>query len=110
MEKELNEIFIKLLNGEVDDPNQLSKWVIQLSAHLFNLDKNRIQSEQNWSKLWELKRSDFKSDKQCEMSLRSSPEWLDFEKSKTNYRMCLEIIRASKKRLTVLSDMAQNSY
>lgn len=107
---EFNSIFKSLLSGEVNDPNQLSKWVIQLSAYLFTLDKNRTEAEIAYAKVWEARRTALASDKSCEMALRSSEEYKALENAKSSYRMCRELVMSAKKRLSVLSDMSRGNY
>src|SRR3990167_8105648 len=108
MDNEFNQIFVKLLNGECDDPNLLTKCLLQLTAHSYNLDKDRIEAERAHSALFNTKRSEYKSDKQCENALTGTEEWLELEKAKSAYRLCKEIIMSAKKRLSVLQDMNRN--
>ena len=108
--QDFNDIFKELLNGNCDNPNLLSKYLIQLSAHLFNLDKNRQQAERKYAELWQKRRNEFKTDKQAEIGLKLSDEWSELENSKNIYKMTMEIIRAAKKRLNVLSDEARMNY
>jgi len=110
MENEFNQIFIKLLNGEIDDPNLLSKYLLQLTAHSYNLDKDRIEAEKLYSARFNAERTNYKSDKQCENALTGTEEWLVLENAKASFRLCREIIRSVKKRLSVLQDMARNNY
>lgn len=110
METDFNSIFKELLSGEVANPDLLSKYVLQLSAHLFNLDRERMEAEIAYAKLWEARRPEFKTDKAAEYALKSTNEWLALEKAKSTYRMTKEIVMSAKKRLSVLSDMSHGSY
>ena len=110
MDNEFNKIFVMLLNGEVDDPNLLSKYLLQLTAHSYNLDKDRIEAERAYSALFNVKRSEYKSDKQCENALTGTTEWEKLEKTKASYRLTKEIIMSAKKRLSVLQDLMRNNY
>ncbi len=110
MSQEFNDIFKELLSGEVDDPNLLSKYVIQLSAHSFNVAKEVTEKQRAWAKKWQEERVNFKTDKQCEMALILSKEWQEYEDRKNAYKMVKELIMAAKKRLSVLSDMGRNNY
>lgn len=112
MEKdiEFNKIFLELLNGNVDNPDLLSRYVIQLSAHSFNVAKDVTEKQRAWAKKWQEERVNYKTDKQCEMALILSTEWRDYEDKKNSYKMIKELIMAAKKRLSVLSDQSRGNY
>ena len=105
-----NDIFKKLLNGDVDNPDLLSKYIIQLSAHLYNLGAEKTKTQQEYARLWESERSKYKTNKETEIALYSSKQYEELEKSKNAYTMTKELIIAARKRLVVLSDISHNNY
>src|SRR3990167_6907563 len=99
---QVNNIMQKLIAGEVDDPNELSKDLLILAANLYNVGQAITKSEITYAKKWTEERIKYKTDKETDVALKSSPEWLDWEQNKNAYKMMIEVIRASKKRLQVL--------
>lgn len=101
---DLNLIIQRILNEPIDDPDILSEHLVKFSAHLYNIGKAKTDAEIAYAKVWSARRSEFKSDKQCDMSLKAVPEYQELKNRESAYLMAVEVIRSLKKRLAVLSD------
>jgi hypothetical protein len=100
----LNDIIKKLIEGKTEDPDELSRYLVQFSSHLYEISKASTLAEIAYAKKWTEGRSKFTSDKQCEMALKDSKEWLEMQNRRSAEKMSQELIRSLKKRLQVLSD------
>ena len=111
--KELNDIIVQLMNidGEIyENPDELSKGLIVLSAHLYQIGARITEAECKYAGKWTAERIKYQSDKACEMALKMSEEYREMEARKNAQKMTIEIIRSIKKRLSVLSDEAKTIY
>ena len=99
-----NDIVKKLNNGMIDDPNELSKYLIILSASLYQGGLMETKTQIAYAKKWEDKRLECKTDRACDMAIMNEPEYWEWQKARTAVRAIIEIIRAIKKRLQNLSD------
>ena len=107
---QVNDIMQKLISGNCDDPNELSKDLLILSANMYNVGQEITKNEIKYAEKWTLDRSKYKTDKETDLALKSSEEYKNLEQSKNAYKMMLEVIRSAKKRLNVLSDNTSLHY
>lgn len=104
------EIILKYVAGEgLDNPEELSRNLLILSAYLGVLGKEITEAEVAYARKWQSERINYKTDKQAEMALKLAPEYSVMENKKSGYRMLQELIRSIKKRLSVLSDDRKES-
>ena len=99
-----------MLNGDVDDPDTLSKYNIQLAAHSYNVGKEVTKKDRAYSALWEQERSKYKTNKECDIALKAKKEFQELEDAKNTWRMTKEILTAIRKRQQFLSDVSRNQY
>jgi hypothetical protein len=105
MNEKPENIITNYVNGEgLDDPNELSKNLIVLSAYFGVLGKEETEWDIKLAKKWEEIKPSCKTDKEADMKVKAEPEFAHLENTKSRRKMTLEIIRAIKKRLAVLSD------
>lgn len=105
---ELNAIIQRLINGEADDPEQLSKDLLVMSANLFNVGQEVTAADIAYVKKWNEERIKHKTDKSCDMAIKAMPEYAEWEKKKNAYKMIVDVIRSAKKRLMILSEEKRN--
>jgi len=106
----VNDIVKKLIDGVCDDPDELSKDLLILSANMYNVGQSITTSEIKYAKKWTEERTKYKTDKETDTALKASQEYKDLEQNKNAYKMMLEVIRSAKKRLQVLSDNTSMKY
>jgi len=107
----LNEIIKKLIAGEgLDDPNTLSNYLISFTARLYEIDKAVTEAEIAYATKWEEERSNYQSDKRCDMAMKKTQEWKEMENKKSAAKMSLELLRSLKRRLGVLETQAKSNY
>lgn len=106
----VNEIIQKILSGDCDNPDVLSKDLLILSANQYSVGQDITKWEIAYSKKWNEERTKFKTDKACDMALKQTEEYQKWEQAKNAYRMMKEVIMAGKKRLAVLSDEGKSMY
>lgn len=105
------DIISLFLEGKLlDHPGQLSEALVILSGHMFNLGTKIIEAEVAYAKKWEELRPNCKTDKECDIKLKTQPEYTEMEQAKFAYKTTQEVIRSVKKRLAVLSDEAKLNY
>jgi len=109
---QLNSIIKKYLNSEnLDNPEQLSKDLVELSAGLYTIGRAIIESDIAYAKVWETERHKHKSDKSCEMAMMTLKVYEDKESNKAARGAVIEIIRSVKKRLAHLSqELGEGNY
>lgn len=108
---DLNDIIQKLINQEnVEDPNELSRYLIVFTANLYTISKQTTDADIAYAKLWSEKRTEYESDKSCDMGLKASREWKEWQNKKSAEKMATELIRSLKKRLAILQDKASGMY
>ena len=107
---QVNDIVKKLIDGNCDDPNELSKDLLILSANMYNAGQEITKSEIKYAEKWIQERSKYKTDKETDLAMKASEEYQKLEQNKNAYKTMLEIIRSAKKRLQVLSDNTSLKY
>ena len=102
--QELNKIIEKLISGDTEDPDELSRYLVQFSANMYEISKTATLAEQKYAEKWTAERAKYSSDKQCDTALKSSPEWLEMQNRRSAEKMSVSLIQSLKKRLAVLQD------
>lgn len=110
MNPNINNIFKALIEGKVDDPILLSEHITILSAHQWNVSQDMTNKEIAFARVWNDRRHEFKTNKECEMALKLTKEWQELERAKNVYKTAKELIIAARKRLNTLTDLARNNY
>ena len=112
------QILDKLKSGELESPNALSNYLVQLSASLLSAGGFELEARIAYSKKWiEIKQSitagnneiKQKSDKQTDMEAMATGEYKLWQQMFIANRAMLETIRSLKKRLKAMEIEAQLS-
>ena len=102
----INEIIKKLRHGELDCPNELSNYLVKLSASLFEAAEFETEAQIEYAKKWqEIKESDTKiTDKATDMKALQTDEYRLWQKMKNTQKCLIECIRSLKKKLANMKD------
>ena len=103
---EVNEIIKKLRAGELDNPNELSNFLVILSASLFEAGEFEVEAQIEYAKKWsEIKESEEKiTDKMADMKCMQTDEYRIWQKMRNSQKVLIETIRSLKKKLMNLQD------
>lgn len=100
----VNEIIKKLKAGELDNPNELSNFLVILSASLFEAGEFETEAEIEYSKKWaEIKNEDY-TDKMTDALAKQTDEYRIWQKMRNSQKCLIETIRSLKKKLANLQD------
>jgi len=106
----VNEIIKKLKAGELESPDELSKYLVILSASLNTAGNLELDGEIDYAKRWEEIKSttittNGKSitDKLAEMKAKQTPEYRVWQEMRIANKTIIQTIQALKKRLANLS-------
>lgn len=100
------EIIEKLKSGNLDDPKQLSDFLVMLSATLMTASNFEAEAEIEKNKVWLVLKGELKangkekSDKQVDMEVTQKPEWREWRKMRDSNEAIRETIMALKKKLS----------
>jgi disulfide oxidoreductase YuzD len=103
MEK-INEIVLRLSTEEVNNPEELSRYLVLLTANLWSYGEKTLNTEIAYARKWIEVRTDHETDKATEMAAKITKEYHDYQMAKVTEKTILEIIRSLKKRLTSMVD------
>jgi hypothetical protein len=108
----IDAIIKKLEAQELDNPNELSNYLVQLSASLNEAGQRRTIAEIEYSKKWtKLKNEEEKrTDKMTDMLAKSEPEYRIWKDAETAEKCIVETIRSLKKKLQALSLEYKEGY
>jgi len=99
-------IIEKLKSGNLDDPKQLSDFLVMLSATLMTASNFEAEAEIEKNKVWlKLKNNVIsngkeRSDKYIDMAVTQEPEWREWRKMRDSNDAIKETIMALKKKLS----------
>lgn len=111
--KEVAKIITELQQPSLVDimtPNQLSNYLLIMSAHIFKAGSNITEAEIEYAKRWNTLRIELGSDKQAEMALKAYPEYKALQEAKYAEKTLLECIRAVKKYLAVKIEEGRSTF
>ena len=100
----INDIMLKLSTETVDNPDELSKYLIFLTANLWKYGKETIEKEQLYAKKWQELRSELDTDGQANIRIKITEEYHDWQMARVLEKSLVEMLRSIKKRLTSLVD------
>jgi len=109
METKINQIIDFAKNGNLDNPQIISEYIVRLAAFMWQSGQNILEKEIIYSKKWNEKRLSASSDKQTDQLMKVEAEWREFEEAKLIQRTILQTLQAFKKRLATLSEEWQNT-
>jgi len=97
----VNQIVKDLKEGNLESPDQLSKYLVILSAQLDTAGNLELLAEIEYAKVWkETKESEEKiSDKTTEMLAKITPQYLQWQKARNTTKTMEQCIMSLKKRL-----------
>ncbi len=105
----VNSIMLKLSTEILDDPNELSQYLVYLTANLYKYGRDTVEAEIAYAKRWQEVRLTCETDGQANINVKSEPEYQKWQMAKVSEKAVLEVLRAIKKRLSSLSNEF-NSY
>ena len=101
----INEIIHKLRKGELDSPDELSNFLVILSASLFEAAEFETEAQIQYAKKWqEIKETEQMTDKMADMRGLQTDEYRLWQKMKNTQKCLIETIRSLKKKLSNLQD------
>jgi hypothetical protein len=100
----VNSIMLKLSTEVIDQPDELSKYLIFVTANLWKYGKEVIDKEVIYAKKWQELRMGLETDGQANIRIKTTKEYHDWQMEKVTEKCLLEMIRAIKKRLQSLND------
>ena len=102
----VNDILKKLQSGQMDTPDILADYLVQCSASLYTASEIETDLEVGYAKKWEeIKNAQEMTDKEAEMKSKQSDEWRDWQRAKNTTKCLTEVIRAIKKKISVVLDI-----
>ena len=105
---DLNDIVKGVLSGDNDDPDKLSNDLMKMTASIYDVGKRVTEYEIAVARKWSEVRTNYQSDKACDMALKLSDEWKALKNAESAKNMLIELIRSSKKRLAYLQVEYEN--
>jgi hypothetical protein len=103
----VNDLIKKLIDPdcpEMRDANELSRYLVTLSAYLWEAGIKMTDSEVKYNKRLSEVRPLYKTDRQAEVFMKSQPEYVEMEHAKHAKVVILETTRSLKKRIDVLRE------
>ena len=102
----INEIIKKLRSGALDSPDELSNYLVKLSASLFEAAEFETEAQIDYAKKWqEIKETDPKmTDKLTDMKALQTEEYRLWQTMKNTQKCLIECIRSLKKKLANMAD------
>lgn len=107
---ELNKIVGKWMVGDCDNPDELSKEILILSAHIYTVRQEATKLEIEYARKYEEIRGKYKTEKQTEMGMKLESIFSDLESRKSAVKMIDDLIKSAKKRLGYLQEGAKLNY
>lgn len=101
---EVKDIITKLSENIIDKPNELSRYLIVLTANLWKYGKTRIEKDVLQAKKWGEIRLTCDTDGQTDKRIKATEEWKNWQMAIISEKTVLELIRSLKKRLQSLGD------
>lgn len=101
---EVKDIIAKLSDHMIDDPNDLSKYLVVLTANLWRYGKDKVERDVSQSQRWSEIRLECKTDGQADKRIKATEEWKEWQMAIIKEKTVLELIRSLKKRLQSLGD------
>lgn len=109
----VNEIVKALKEGKLDSPDELSKYLVILSAQLDTAGNLELMAEIEYAKVWKTIKEEnigehlvgktTRTDKMTEMISKATPEYLDWQKARNTKKTMEQCIMSLKKRLANLN-------
>lgn len=90
-------------NGCLDNPSLLSEYILLLSAHILDAEREKTEAEVKYTHKWVEKRKETESDKQADMRMKLEPEFIELRAKEALCKTVIETIRSAKKRLGFLA-------
>lgn len=88
----------------IHDPNELSEYLVFVTANLWMYGKKTIEAEGKYAQKWEELRLTHETDGRTNMAVKTTYEYQEWRRAQVAEKTLLEIIRSLKKRLQSLSD------
>jgi hypothetical protein len=99
-----NEIILKLSTEIIDNPDELSRYLVFLTANMWQYGKKTVEAEIAYAKKWDEVRMASETDGRANIKIKFHPEYLSWKMAQVSEKTLLEIIRSLKKRLDSLGN------
>ena len=100
----INDIIKELSEKMSDNPDELSKYLVIITANLLKYGQDRIDKDVLQSKKWVEIRLDCETDGQADKRIKAADEWRNWQMSIVMEKNLLEMIRSIKSRLKSLTN------
>lgn len=100
----INEIISKLSKQEVENPKELSNYLVMMTANFWKYGKDTLTADTICSKKWQEIRLNCKTDGQANIRIKAEPEYYTWQMSRIAEKTLLELIRSVKSRLRSFND------
>lgn len=100
----INDIIKDLSERMIDSPDELSKYLIVLTANLWKYGKDKIEKDVIQANKWTEIRLTCETDGQADKRIKATEEWKNWQISIVLEKTVLELIRSLKKRLQSLGE------
>ena len=97
--KKVSEIIADLREGKLENPGELSDYLVILSASLQTAGGFELDADIDFGQKWGELRLDCKTDRECDMKAKQTQEYRIWKQAVINNRTIQETIRALKKKL-----------
>lgn len=87
----------------LDNPSILSEYILKLSSHILEAEKQKTMAEVMYTHKWIEKRKVVKSDNSADMEMKLEPEFIELRSKEAMCKTLIETIRSAKRRLTFLA-------
>jgi len=101
---EVKDIILKLSKNIIDNPNELSEYLIVITANLYKYGLDRVEKDVLQAKKWAEIRLTCETDGQAEKRIKATQEWKDYQIAIISEKTVLQLIMSLKKRLTSLTE------
>ena len=101
---DVKDIIVKLSTNMVDNPDELSKYLVLLTANLWKFGRDRVEKDSIQAKKWGELRTTCDTDGQTDKLIKATEEWSAWQMATVSEKTVVELIRSLKARLKSLSD------
>ena len=104
MEKiEVNEIIKRLKNGELDNPDELSNFLVVLSASLWTAGNFELDADIACAGKWQEIKPTCKTDRECDQKIKLTEEYKLWQQTRIANKTTQECIKSLKKKLAQMN-------
>jgi len=105
---EVKDIIKKLADNTIDNPEEISNYLVIITADSWRYGKDKIEKDILQAKKWAEIRLNCKTDSQADKMIKTTPEWKDWQMTIITERTIIELIRSLKARLKSFTEELKN--